>query len=140
MPYIVASDWLVEELKFQYNIPNKITKNWLENQLLLPLIDGFDRVSPELSENCLERINKFSVDFQPKHLVICSSFAAYKNCQNKLRVNAAVLLQPLTNSQIQDYLLVARSRELWNYIQDEPELLNLPKTPLMLSMMTLAYD
>ncbi|WP_293140247.1 NACHT domain-containing NTPase [Okeania sp. SIO3I5] len=134
------SDWLVEELKFQYNIPNKITRKWLENQLLLPLIDGFDQVSLELSEYCLEKINKFSVDFQPKHLVICSSFAAYKNCQNKLRVNAAVLLQPLKNSQIQDYLLVARSRELWNYIQDEPELLNLAKIPLMLSMMTLAYE
>ncbi len=134
------SDWLVEQLKFKYNIPKKVTRKWLENHLLLPLIDGFDRVSPELSEHCLEKINKFSVDFQPKHLVVCSSFVAYKNCQNKLRVNAAVLLQPLTNSQIQDYLLVARSRELWNYIQDEPELLNLAKTPLMLSMMTLAYE
>jgi len=134
------SDWLVEQLKFKYNIPKKITREWLEDRQLLPLIDGFDRVSPELSENCLEKINKFSVDFQPKHLVICSSFAAYKNCQNKLRVNAAVLLQPLTNSQIQDYLLVARSRELWNYIQDEPELLNLAQIPLMLSMMTLAYE
>ncbi|MEM1168396.1 MAG: hypothetical protein AAGJ08_04770 [Cyanobacteria bacterium P01_H01_bin.35] len=134
------SDWLVEQLKFKYNIPKKVARNWLENQQVLPLIDGFERVSPELSEYCLEMINKFSVDFQPKHLVICSSFAAYKNCQNKFRVNAAVLLQPLANSQIQDYLLVARSRELWNYLQDEPELLNLAKTPLMLSMMTLAYE
>ncbi len=134
------SDWLVDQLKFKYNIPKKVTINWLENQQLLPLIDGFDQISPELSEHCLEGINKFSVDFQPKHLVVCSSFAAYKNCHNKLRVNAAVLLQPLKNSQIRDYLLVARSRELWNYIQDEPELLNLAKTPLMLSMMTLAYE
>ncbi len=134
------SDWLFYQLKFKYNIPNKVTRNWLENQQLSLLIDGFDRVSPELSEHCLEAINKLSVDFQPKQLVICSSFAAYKNCQNRLRLNAAVLLQPLTTSQIQDYLLVARSRELWNYIQDEPELLNLAETPLMLSMMTLAYE
>ncbi|MGD1809655.1 hypothetical protein ACP6PL_30115 [Dapis sp. BLCC M126] len=134
------SDWLVEQLKFKYNIPKKVTREWLENQQLLPLIDGLDRVSPELSEHYLESINKFSIDFQPKHLVVCSSFTTYKNCHNKLRVNAAVLLQPLTNSQIKDYLFVARSRELWNYIEEEPELLNLAKTPLMLSMMTLAYE
>ncbi|MDE5100427.1 MAG: hypothetical protein O4861_19690 [Trichodesmium sp. St16_bin4-tuft] len=134
------SDWLVYQLKFKYNISLKVTREWLENKLILPLIDGFDQVSPELSEYCLEEINKLSVDFQPKHLVVCSSFAAYKNCYNKLRVNAAVLLQPLKNSHIKDYLLASRSRELWVYIQDEPELLNLAKIPLMLSMMTLAYE
>ena len=134
------SDWLIDQLNFKYNIPKKVTQDWLESQLLLPLIDGFDQVSPELSEHCLEGINKLSVDFQPKHLVVCSSFAAYKNCYNKLRVNGAVLLKPLINSHIQDYLLVARSRELWIYIQDEPELLNLAKIPLMLSIMTLAYE
>ncbi|MCL2931034.1 MAG: hypothetical protein MGG11_01660 [Trichodesmium sp. MAG_R03] len=134
------SDWLIDQLKFKYNIPNKVTKDWLENQLLLPLIDGFDQVSPELLEHCLEGINKLSLDFQPKHLVVCSSFAAYKNCYNKLRVNAAVLLQPLINSHIQDYLLVARSRELWSYIKDEPKLLNLARIPLMLSIMALAYE
>lgn len=134
------SDWLVNQIKFKYNISPKVTKNWLKNQQLSILIDGFDRVSPELSEYCLEQINKLSVYFQPKHLVVCSSFAAYKNCQNRLKLNAAVLLQPLTISQIKDYLLVARSRELWHYLQEEPELLNLAETPLMLSMMTLAYE
>ncbi|MEB3339770.1 hypothetical protein [Okeania sp.] len=134
------SNWLVNQINIKYNIPHQVTINWLENRLLLPLIDSFDQVPTELSEYCLEGINKLSVDFQPKHLVICSSFTAYKNCYNKFRVNAAVLLKPLKTNQIQDYLLVARSRELWSYIQDEPELLNLAKTPLMLSMMTLAYE
>ncbi len=134
------SGWLVDQLRFKYNIPSKITYNWLENQQISLLIDGFEQVSPELSEHCLEAINKLSIDFQPKHLVICSSFTAYRNCKTRFRLNAAVLLQPLTASQIKDYLLVARSRELWNYIHDEPELLNLAATPLMLSMMTLAYE
>ena len=134
------SDWLVEELKFKYNIPKKVIREWLENQLLLPLIDGFDQVSPQFSEYCLEEINKLLVNFKPKHLVVCSSFEAYKNCYNKLKVNASVLLQPLANSHIQDYLLVARSRELWIFIRDEPQLLDLAKTPLMLTMMTLAYE
>ncbi|MDY7004389.1 MAG: NACHT domain-containing protein [Cyanobacteriota bacterium] len=134
------SDWLVNQIKFKYNIPQKVIRNWLENQQLSLLIDGFDRVSPAFSKNCSEEINKLSVYLQPKDLVICSSFATYKNCQTKFKLNAAVLLQPLTNGQIQDYLLAGRSRELWHYLQDEPELLHLAEIPLMLSMMTLAYE
>lgn len=134
------SDWLVEQLKFKYHIPKKVTQHWLENRQLSLLIDGFDEISPELYEQCLAAINQFTVNFQPKHLVVCSNFEAYKTCQKKFRLNAAVLLKPLTKSQIQDYLFEARSRELWQYIQDEPELLSLAETPLMLTMMTLAYE
>ncbi|MGB3513769.1 MAG: NACHT domain-containing protein [Microcoleaceae cyanobacterium] len=133
-------DWLIAQVKFKYNIPHKVTRNWLENQHLSLLIDGFDQISPELSEQCLAAINQLSLNFQPRDLVVCSSFEAYKNCQNKFRLNAAVLLQPLSTNQIKDYLLEARSRELWQNIQDEPNLLNLAETSLMLTMMTLAYE
>lgn len=133
-------DWLMAQIKWKYNIPDKVTRNWLENQSLSLLIDGFDQISPELSEQCLAAINQLSLKFQPRDLVICSSFEAYKNCHNKFRLNAAVLLQPLSTNQIKDYLLEARSRELWQNIQDEPNLLNLAETPLMLTMMTLAYE
>lgn len=134
------TNWLIQQLKFKYSIPHKVSRHWLENKQLSLLIDGFDRISPELYEQCLAGVNQLSLNLQPRHLVVCSSFTAYKNCQNKFRLNAAVLLKPLTITPIKNYLLEARSRELWQYIEDEPELLNLAKTPLLLTMMTLAYE
>lgn len=137
---VAIADWIIEQIQIKYNIPVNISQQWLAQQQLLPLLDGLDEIESELHENLIQRINKFIEDFQPKHLVICSSFEAYKNCQNRFRLQAAILLKPLTETQIREYLIAARSRELWYNIEREPELLKLAKTPLLLSLLTLAYE
>jgi predicted NACHT family NTPase len=135
------ADWLIAQLQFKYGIPAAVGKKLLAAQKLLPLLDGLDEVETHRQDICIQAINQFvSSEFQPKHLVACSSFEAYKNCQTRFKLQAAVLLKPLTETQIQNYLLEARSRELWYSIENESELLKLAKTPLLLSMMALAYD
>jgi len=49
-------------------------------------------------------------------------------------------LKPLTETQIHNYLLAARSRELWYSIEQDSDLLKLAKAPLFVSMMALAYE
>ena len=135
------ADWLIAQLQFKYSISPAIGKKWLAEQKLLPLLDGLDEVETHRQNSCIQAINQFiESEFKPKHLVACSSFEVYKNCQTRFKLQAAVLLKPLTETQIQNYLLEARSRELWYSIEKEPELLKLAKVPLLLSMMALAYE
>ncbi len=135
------ADWLIAQLKFKYGISPAIGKKWLAEQKLLPLLDGLDEVETHRQNSCIQAINQFiESEFKPKHLVVCSSFEVYKNCQTRFKLQAAVLLKPLTETKIQNYLLEARSRELWYSIENEPELLKIAKVPLLLSMMALAYE
>ncbi|MEG4090659.1 NACHT domain-containing protein [Microcoleus sp. Pol12B4] len=135
------ADWLIAQLQFKYGISPAVGKKWLAEQKLLPLLDGLDEVETYRQNSCIQAINQFvESEFKPKHLVACSSFEAYKNCETRFRLQAAVLLKPLTETQIKNYLQEARSRELWYSIEHEPELLKIAKVPLFLSMMALAYD
>ncbi|HLO49782.1 MAG TPA: NACHT domain-containing protein [Kamptonema sp.] len=138
---VAIADWLVEQIHLKYNIPINISQEWLNQQQLLPLLDGLDRVEKKRQESFIQSINQFiEGDSRPKHLVVCSSFEDYKNCETRFRLRAAILLKPLTETQIREYLIAARSRELWYSIEREPELLKLAKTPLLLTMLTLGYE
>ncbi|MGL5060842.1 MAG: NACHT domain-containing protein [Microcoleus sp.] len=135
------ADWLIAQLRLKYNISPAVGKKWLSEQKLLPLLDGLDEVEAHHQDSCIQALNEFiDSEFKPKHLVVCSSFEDYKNCQSRLKLQAAVLLKPLTETKIKEYLLEARSRELWQSIENEPDLLKLAKTPLFLTMMALAYE
>lgn len=134
-------DWIVEQLKLKYNISPDVSESWLNNLQILALLDGLDEVSGKSSEECIQKINEFlQSDRSPMHLVVCSSVEAYHHCENRLQLNGAILLRPLTPKQIRKYLMNARSRELWNYIESDENLLKLAKKPLFLCMMTLAYE
>lgn len=134
------STWLIDRLQQQYKIPADLGNYWLEKQELLPLLDGFDEVKSHRQLECLQDVNQLIENFKPKHLVVCSSLTAYKNCPAKLKLNGAVILKPIPTKKIKEYAFAYRSRELWYDIQDEPELLKLAGMPLFLSMMTLAYE
>lgn len=52
------ADWLVADLKFRNNIPEAITREWLETGKLLPLLDGLDELQTRQGK-CIDRINEF---------------------------------------------------------------------------------
>ncbi|MEB3278319.1 MAG: NACHT domain-containing protein [Lyngbya sp.] len=133
--------WIVEQLKIKYDIPTDLGKDWIDKLQILPLLDGLDEVETSEHNQCILKLNEFlSSNICPLHLVVCSSVEAYHNCEAVLRLNGAILLRPLTKKQIRTYLMNARSRELWNNIENDEKLLKLAKKPLLLSMMTLAYE
>jgi hypothetical protein len=51
-------NWLIAQLKFQYNIPEDIAKDWLNTNQLLPLLDGLDELK-ENQINCIHAINDY---------------------------------------------------------------------------------
>lgn len=135
------ADWLVAELMDKWGVRVDIGRHWLENRQILPLLDGLDELELNRQEQCVKAINQLLAQpYSPKHLVVCSRQDEYELCNTQLYLNGAVCLQLLTYAQVHDYLMDVGCPELWQSIKNEPELLKLVRTPLLLSIMTLAYE
>jgi DNA polymerase III delta prime subunit len=132
--------WLETELKSKYGVRNDIGRRWLHDRCLLPPLDGLDEVEPTRQSKCVQAINDFWVNYRPDGLVVCCRLGEYQNCNTKLTLNGAVYLQPLTDEQIRSYVETSSHPELWNHIQTDAELVELARSPLLLSMLTLAYE
>ncbi|MEZ4714403.1 MAG: NACHT domain-containing protein [Caldilineaceae bacterium] len=134
-------DWLSDELRTKYNIPKKVAKRWIEGDELLLLLDGLDEVQENYRHKCVDAINQF----RQEHLVplaVCSRLAEYEDLPLRLRLQGAVLLQPLTLSQMIEYIDSMGSnysvyREI---IKQDTEIQKLARLPLALNIMMLTYD
>ncbi len=135
------ADWIIEQIHIKYSINPNLSQGWLQQLQILPLLDGLDEIPLSRQVRCISKINQFlNSDPPPLHLVVCSNVTTYHKLPERLQLNGAIFLRPLTIPQVQDYLMNARSRELWHNIETDENLLKLAKVPLYLSMMTLAYE
>lgn len=135
------AEWLIDELSSpKYFIPKKIARSWVENDDLLPLLDGLDEVALEHREACVKAINQFRKEHLMP-LVVCSPVVDYEALTSRLNLQGAVFLQPLTQMQIDEYLIRAGIELLAvrKTLQHDPTLAELAQSPLMLSIMALAY-
>ena len=135
------ADWLVQELQIKYQLSKEIGKKLLQYRQLLLMLDGLDEVSTVDRDACVQAINEFSQEFTQTEMVITSRTQDYEVLSNNLKVQTAVCLQPLTLAQIDRYLtnaggeLAAFKRAL----QEDVILQELARSPLMLSIISLAY-
>jgi DNA polymerase III delta prime subunit len=135
------AEWLVEELNAKYCIPKHIARPWIANDDLLLLLDGLDEVLADQREACVKAINAF----HQEHLIplaVCSRSADYEALAARLKLQWAVVLQPLTPQQIEGYLAATGHRlaTLRTALQQDIVLQELAQAPLMLSVMSLAYQ
>lgn len=132
-------DWLVQELDSKYGVSRKRGRDWLEQRYLIPLLDGLDE--HRHPEACVEAINTFLADSRvgPDALAVCSRREEYHTLSTQLNLNGAVLLQPLSDEQIAAYL--ARFPDLvgMDHLLENPELLELMRSPLLLSVTAIAW-
>jgi hypothetical protein len=136
-------DWLVNELNTKYYVSKKIAQSWVLNDDLLLLLDGLDEVKQNNREACVNAIN----DFRHKHgltvpIVVCSRIADYDILTTKLNLSGAMLLQPITPEQIDEYFQQAgpELESVHQILKNDEMLQELVKQPLILSIMTLAYQ
>ncbi len=139
---VTLFDWLGVELVSKYQIPKRIGRQWLEHHRILPLLDGLDEVRSEHRNSCVEAINQFREEFGLAGLVVCSRTEEYISLSKRLTLNGAVRLQPLTLDQVYDYLDMAGSKleALQKALQIDESLKTLATSPLMLGIMSLAYQ
>jgi phospholipase C/MFS family permease/energy-coupling factor transporter ATP-binding protein EcfA2 len=134
------AQWLVAELNERSDVPKKTAQLWVETEQILPLMDGLDEVALHHRQGCVEEINSFRRSYGLLPIAVCSRVADYEALGTKLRLRHAVLVEPLTQVQVQDYL--ARGGELLEPLQtavlEDPSLAELLETPLMLWVAILA--
>lgn len=136
------ADWLVQELWRIYQVSKKQGKSWIEDQQLLLLLDGLDEVKAEHREDCVEAINQFMQNHGQTEIVICSRIKDYEALSIRLRLRGAICIQSLTPEQINQYLARAGEKleAVKTLLQQDTQLQELAKSPLTLSVMTLAYQ
>ena len=143
--------WLITELNTRYDVPRKVARAWLANDQVLPLLDGLDEVRPAVRNDCVETINAFRKEHGMVGIAVCSRTADYQVLTQKLRLQGAVKLQPLTDRQIDAALrqagdTTATIRNIWQQLQknaqqhNDPDAQALLYTPLMLNIIMLAYQ
>jgi hypothetical protein len=134
--------WLVQELQEKYQMSQALGKDWVEKEALILLLDGLDEVKTEQRNACVQALNQFMQTHGTTELTVCCRIKDYQALTERLRLCSAVCIQPLTAEQIHAYLEQAgfQLKALKTVLQQDQELQELATSPLMLSIMSLAYQ
>ena len=133
--------WLVEELSIRYEVPRRLGQSWVSEDRLLLLLDGLDEVASSTRKECIEAINTYRQTHPDVQVVVCSRITEYLNEPTQLRLHTAVVVQPLTQEQIDTYLESAgkQTEALHEALRQDADLRELATTPLMLTILLFAY-
>jgi transcriptional regulator with XRE-family HTH domain len=134
------SDWLIDELQNKYRVPRQIAQEWIEEDQLIILLDGLDETDEEARVSCVKAINAYlSASIR---VVVASRQAEYFSQATRVELQLAVVIQPLTAKQIHTYITSAGQQldGIAKALQEDTELREMVKTPLMLAVIALAYQ
>ncbi|MGR8953070.1 MAG: TIR domain-containing protein [Gammaproteobacteria bacterium] len=136
------SEWMADSLHKLYNVPTKLAQGWLAKGYLVPLLDGLDELSTEHQADCVEAINTYIDQAEPRGLVVCSRLMEYQWLPERLKMNGAVCIELLSREQIDGYFnaLGDEFESLRTAVKEDAVLLELAKSPLMLNIMSIAYQ
>lgn len=134
-------NWLIEELNIRYQVPTKTGRRWLEGDEVLLMLDGLDEVQERHRSACVEAINNYRKEHGLASIVVCSRNADYEVLSTRLRLNCAIVLRELTYEQSDQYLVYGGEQlsSLRTLLHKDKALQELAQSPLMMSIMTLAY-
>ncbi|MGK7906382.1 MAG: NACHT domain-containing protein [Synechococcus sp.] len=136
------ADWLVQELWNKYQVPKGVSKCWIKSQQLLLLLDGLDEVKADRREACVNAINQFIQEHGQTEMVVCSRIADYEILSTRLELRGSIFIRPLTSEQVNRYLDRAGEQleAVKTLLTEDTALEELTKSPLTLSIITLAYQ
>ena len=134
--------WIVEELNSKYQVNRKIGQQWVEKQELLLLLDGLDEIRDLEKRNaCVTALNAFQQE-QATEIVVCCRVRDYEKLGHQLKLQSAIVLQPLTIEQIHTYLdcLQSNLTVLKTLLVEDVMLQELAQSPLLINIMVFAYQ
>jgi Cdc6-like AAA superfamily ATPase len=135
-------DWLVEELNSRYQVPRKLAQAWVSTDQILPLLDGLDEMASTHRAACTDSINVYRHEHGSVPTVVCSRTADYFAQANRLQLQRAVIVQPLTDQQVDAYLMSGGEPLVGVHMAllEDAVLRELATTPLVLNILALAYQ
>ena len=136
------TEWMTEQISRTYDVPHLLSERWVRQGCMLPLLDGLDEMEEAARPSCIAAINRYHrTHLLP--LVVCSRQAEYEGAAKceRLALQSAVIVQPLSDEQIEDYLQAAGSSfaGVQTALHQQQALWELAATPLMLSVLLLTY-
>src|SRR6202795_856056 len=95
-----------------------------------------------MQPDCVAAINASIEEFQPSGLVVCCRLNEYRWLPKRLKLNVAIFIEPLSSEEVSKFLDAGGSKlaALREAVDTDPVLQELTQTPLMLSIMSLAYQ
>lgn len=135
-------DWLEDEVWRSYRVRGNRVQRWLADDRLILLLDGLDEVKEEGGQRaaCVEAINAFRKAYPQVPLVVCSRKADYERLgETQLALPGAILLESLTDEQVNHYLSDPVLAHLKRVVDDDPVLKEMSTTPFLLNTMIYAY-
>ena len=134
--------WLIQELHKTYQTNRNFSQNWLNKEPFILLLDGLDEVAEVYREACITAINTFRANHGSTKIFVCSRLKDYEILPQKLQFTTAVVIKPLSRTQVQAYLVNGGERlaSVYQKLKMDDSLWELAQSPLMLSIMTLAYQ
>lgn len=135
-------EWLIKELKDKYQVPAKISQQWLTNNWVLPMLDGLDEVENSRRQSCVNAIERFLDNSGITGLVVSCRLVEYEALSDKLTISGAICLQPLSETQINRFIEQADQKleGLHQALQSDSKLFELAQTPMMLRMINSTYQ
>lgn len=125
------AEWLVDELIKRYDVSHNLAQAWVTTDTILPLLDGLDEVPLEHRAACVEVINTYRQTHGLLPLVVTSRSADYEALTVKFHLHDAVVAQPLSRTQVREYLRAigfqiapSTMSPLWDVL-DTPLMLNI---------------
>lgn len=136
------ADWLVQEIYEIYGASKSLTKIWVEQEQLILLLDGLDEVNAKYRNDCVKALNQFIQRHGLTEVVVCSRIRDYENLSERLKLRSAIYVQSLTSQQIDQFLERADESlfSLKTLLQNNTEIRAFASSPLILSIMSLAYQ
>ena len=132
--------WMITDLSRRYGAKPALIARLVKFGVILPLLDGLDEVDTlERRAQCAEVINAYrqSRDLLPP-LVVASREREYQDLPT-LKLNTALVVQPLASAQIARYLAGAAFAGLRQAMAHDAGLADLARTPLLLGLMAETY-
>jgi eukaryotic-like serine/threonine-protein kinase len=136
-------DWLTRELNTQYQVSRPLAQRWVVEHTILPLLDGLDEVASDARAACASAINTYRQEHGGlRPLIVCCRAQEYDELGTALQLHGAVLALPLEREQIAHVLAEGGERleGICAALAQDAALWELLKTPLMLSIVVLAYE
>jgi energy-coupling factor transporter ATP-binding protein EcfA2 len=128
------SEWLVEELHSKYRIPRPIGQAWVDREQLTLFLDGLDEVTEAARPACIKAIQSYHLEHRSVPLLVSSRREAYFALETRVSLQKAVLVQPLTKAQIEQYFHMDEDAygAVRAALHDDPALAEMVQTPLIM--------
>lgn len=135
------ANWLIKELNSKYQVPKPLGQTWVKQQQLLLLLDGLDEVQDKDHEACVDALNAFHQEYGFE-IILTSRINEYQVLSKRLNFQKGICLRALRSAQIRNALAGtdAYMEGLRTLIFKDDMLRHLAKSPLMLNIMTIAYQ